>query len=129
MRLRTNLTCQILEVCGIVCKETLDSSPNYILPHPCNLSAQSPRRTKRTQPRAIRKKQSVSKKQGTDNNLPRERRSLYFRFQHHVSKPQGLPYIMLQNFCIEIWREMKKNKTFCAFYPLIFADSFDLHLL
>ena len=32
-----------------------------------------------------------------------------FRFQHHVSKPQGLPYIMLQNFCTETWREIKKN--------------------
>ena len=25
--------------------------------------------------------------------------SLYFRFQHRVSKPQGLPVNMLQNFC------------------------------
>ena len=35
----------------------------------------------------------------TDDNLPRERRSLYFRFRYRVSNPQDLPNNMPRNFC------------------------------
>ena len=43
--------------------------------------------------------QSVSKKLRNDENLSRERQSLYFRFRHRVSKSKKLPYKLLRIFC------------------------------
>lgn len=34
-----------------------------------------------------------------DDNLSRERQSLYFRFLHRVSKSKKLPYKLLRIFC------------------------------
>ena len=98
-----------------------------------SLRPQSLRRTKRMQPRAIRKMQEVTGNRGTDNTLPRERRSLYFRFRYRVSKPQGFPINMLRKKCFGIRettcrdcyaneRELRAFRKLCH-KKVIFADN------